>query len=171
MTEIRVHQGDICTLNVQAIVNAANSALLGGAGVDGAIHRAAGPELLSHCKTLGGCATGEAVITPGFRLPARHIIHTVGPVWQGGSNHEAELLRHCYQNAMRLAEENHLDSIAFPAISCGAHGFPLEEASRVAIHGVCDSLRHCASIETVLFCCVDDTTVMAYQTALACRTL
>ncbi|SDO74272.1 O-acetyl-ADP-ribose deacetylase [Pseudomonas jinjuensis] len=130
---IRVWQGDITCLEIDAIVNAANSSLLGGGGVDGAIHRAAGPELLEYCRQLGGCPTGEARITPGFRLPARHIIHTVGPVWRGGGHGEPDLLAACYRNSLRLAEENALAGIAFPAISCGIYGYPHEAAARIAI--------------------------------------
>lgn len=131
--EIEVWQGDITTLRVDAIVNAANSSLLGGGGVDGAIHRAAGPELVAHCRALGGCPTGEARITPGFRLPAAHVIHTVGPVWRGGEHAEAELLAACYRNSLQLAERHGLGSVAFPAISCGIYGYPHEAAARIAI--------------------------------------
>ena len=134
---IEVWQGDITTLDVDAIVNAANSSLLGGGGVDGAIPRAAGPELLAACRTLGACPTGEARITPGFRLPARYVIHTVGPVWHGGSQGEAQLLAACYRNSLALAEAHGLDSIAFPAISCGIYGYPLDAAARIAV----DELR------------------------------
>lgn len=131
--EIHVWQGDITTLRIDAIVNAANSSLLGGGGVDGAIHRAAGPELANHCRNLGGCRAGEAKITPGFRLPAAHVIHTVGPVWRGGGHGEPELLAACYRNSLALAEEHELEGIAFPAISCGIYGYPLEAAASIAV--------------------------------------
>ena len=131
--KVSVWQGDLTSLSVDAIVNAANSSLLGGGGVDGAIHEAAGPRLLAHCRQLGGCPTGEARITPGFSLPARHVIHTVGPVWQGGMHGEPELLRACYRNCLQLAEQSGLASIAFPAISCGVYGYPPEAAAAIAV--------------------------------------
>lgn len=131
--KIRTWQGDITTLAVDAIVNAANSSLLGGGGVDGAIHRAAGPDLRAYCAGLGGCPTGEARITPGFQLPARHVIHTVGPVWRGGQYGEAEALAACYRNSLHLAETHAVRTLALPAISCGAYGFPPLEAARIAV--------------------------------------
>lgn len=134
--KIIVQQGDITTLDVDAIVNAANESLLGGGGVDGAIHRAAGPELLNACKKLNGCNTGDARITPGFRLPASYIIHTVGPVWHGGTQGEDEKLRQCYISCMRIAHENHIDVVAFPAISCGVYGFPPERAADIAVNSL-----------------------------------
>ncbi|AJE20579.1 O-acetyl-ADP-ribose deacetylase [Azotobacter chroococcum] len=131
--KVELWEGDLTCLAVDALVNAANSSLLGGGGVDGAIHRAAGPELLAACRQLGGCPTGEARLTPGFRLPARYVIHTVGPVWQGGGRGEAELLAACYRNSLALAERHGLETIAFPAISCGIYGYPPEQAAAIAL--------------------------------------
>ncbi len=146
---LEVVEGDITLLDVDAIVNAANSSLLGGGGVDGAIHRAAGPELLAECRTLCGARTGEAKMTRGYRLKARHVIHCVGPVWYGGSRGEAEGLASCYRNALRLAEERGLGSIAFPAISTGAYGYPIEEATEIAIR----ECRAHADRLRIVFCC------------------
>ena len=144
-TTIKLFQGDITTLKVDAIVNAANSSLMGGGGVDGAIHRAAGKELLEECKTLNGCKTGEAKITKGYTLPAKYIIHTVGPVWKGGNNNEDNLLANCYKNSLQLAVENGIKTIAFPAISTGIYNFPLERAIKIAILQVTKFLKEYTS--------------------------
>jgi O-acetyl-ADP-ribose deacetylase (regulator of RNase III) len=159
--------GDITRLEVDAIVNAANSSLLGGAGVDGAIHRAAGPELLAECRAIGGCPTGEARITKGYRLPARHVIHTVGPVWQGGGADEERLLANCYRNSLALAAMHELRSIAFPAISTGVYGFPRPRACVIAVAEVRQALASAPTIERVRFVCFDAETLALYQDALA----
>ncbi len=163
---LKVFQGDITLLAVDAIVNAANSTLLGGGGVDGAIHDAAGPELLDECRSLGGCATGEAKITRGYRLSARHIIHTVGPIYRGGNHGEAELLASCYRSSLALAAEHGLKTIAFPAISCGAFGYPLKEGVKIAVKEVARFLKTPSSIEEVTFVCFDVVTAKAYRRAL-----
>lgn len=149
----RIVQGDITRLRVDAIVNAANSTLLGGGGVDGAIHRAAGPELLDACKVIGGCSTGQACITPGFLLPARFVIHAVGPVYQNGVASEPEQLASCYRKSLTLARENDCRSIAFPAISCGVYGYPLEAACAIAVETVRTFSTSCGLPEEVIFCC------------------
>ncbi len=150
LDRIDVRQGDITKLEVDAIVNAANTRLLGGGGVDGAIHRAAGPELLAECKSLGGCPTGEARMTRGYRLPARYVIHTVGPVYRG-SPRDAALLSRCYANSLKLAHEKGLASIAFPAISCGAYGYPIHKACKIAVDTTCECLKKYAGIQQVVF--------------------
>jgi O-acetyl-ADP-ribose deacetylase (regulator of RNase III) len=160
---IEIHKGDITKLKVDAIVNAANTSLLGGGGVDGAIHRAAGPELLDFNKKLGGCPTGDAKISPGFKLPAKFIIHTVGPVWNGGKNNEDKQLANCYKNSLSLAVESKAKTIAFPAISTGVYRFPLERASKIAITEVEKFLEKNESIEKVIFVCFDEETYQVYK--------
>ncbi|GAA4451555.1 O-acetyl-ADP-ribose deacetylase [Nibrella saemangeumensis] len=167
MFTLQVIQGDITKLAVDAIVNAANSSLLGGGGVDGAIHRAAGPELLAECQTLGGCATGDAKITKGYRLPAHYVIHTVGPVWQGGAANEPELLASCYQRSLELANDYMLNSVAFPNISTGVYGYPKDQACEIAVQGVINFLAIHNPPASVLFVCFDLENLSLYRNRLA----
>ena len=160
---LHVVQADITTLKVDAIVNAANSSLLGGGGVDGAIHRAAGPELLHECRLLDGCKVGEAKLTKGYRLPAKFVIHTVGPVWRGGTHGEPELLASCYRNSLQLAADNGVRSIAFPSISTGVYGYPMELAARIAVASVSSVLQELDSIREVIFCCFSAHDFAVYQ--------
>ncbi|MGR9046984.1 MAG: O-acetyl-ADP-ribose deacetylase [Gammaproteobacteria bacterium] len=161
--EIKIVQEDITRMAVDAIVNAANSSLLGGGGVDGAIHRAAGPELLEECKKLGGCATGQAKLTGAYRLPARYVIHTVGPVWSGGGHDEARLLASCYRECLAIARDQNLSSIAFPAISCGVYGFPAEQAARIAITTILESSINCPALNTIYLVCFGDEIFKIYN--------
>jgi O-acetyl-ADP-ribose deacetylase (regulator of RNase III) len=167
MSRIEVVEADITTLAVDAIVNAANTSLLGGGGVDGAIHRAAGPELLAECRTLGGCETGRAKITSGYRLPARWVIHAVGPVWQGGSRGEPELLASAYRESLRLATLHCVRTIAFPAISCGVYGYPVGEAASIAVSEVRSFLQTDSVVERVTLTCFGQTVLDAYRRAIA----
>lgn len=163
---IEIIKGDITKLKMDAIVNAANSSLLGGGGVDGAIHRAAGPKLLGECRGLGGCNTGEAKITKGYNLPAKYVIHTVGPVWRGGNNNEDELLRNAYQNSLKVAKENNLKTIAFPGISTGVYSFPIERAADIAIDTVKDFLEKDDTVEKVIFVQFSDKAYDLYEEKL-----
>jgi O-acetyl-ADP-ribose deacetylase (regulator of RNase III) len=164
--KIEAQQGDITRLQVDAIVNAANTSLLGGGGVDGAIHRAAGPQLLEECRGLGGCPTGEARITRGYRLAARHVIHTVGPVYRG-SPRDAELLAGCYRNSLSLAVQHRLATVAFPAISCGVYGYPIEAACRVAVDTTCEFLERHPSLQKVIFVLFSAQDLKVYQDYIA----
>ena len=165
--KITITESDLTRLQADAIVNAANKTLLGGGGVDGAIHRAAGPGLLVECKTLGGCETGQSKITEGYDLPAKHVIHTVGPVWGGGHKGEPELLASCYQTSLNLAREHTLRSLAFPAISCGAYRFPFEQACRIALRETIAFLEtHSDDLDEVIFCCFNDSAARQYHEAL-----
>jgi O-acetyl-ADP-ribose deacetylase (regulator of RNase III) len=167
--KIEVLKTDITALAVDSIVNAANETLLGGGGVDGAIHRAAGPELLAECRTLGGCPTGQAKITKGYRLPAKHVIHTVGPVWAGGGRGEPELLAGCYRSCFALAREHDLRMLAFPAISCGIYGYPIEEAVEIAVRETRAELARSLDVQKVIFACFGEEVYEAYERKVSLR--
>ena len=166
MTQIEIIKGDITKLKVDAIVNAANTSLLGGGGVDGAIHRAAGKELLEECRTLNGCRTGQSKITKGYNLPVKYVIHTVGPAWHGGKSNERELLKSCYETVLNLAKENNIKTIAFPAISCGVYHFPLEEACEIAIETVKEFMCKNDCFEKVIFIDINDAIIEIYKRIL-----
>lgn len=166
MAEIEIIKGDITKLKVDAIVNAANKSLLGGGGVDGAIHRAAGKDLVAECRTLNGCETGQSKITKGYNLPAKYVIHTVGPVWYGGDRNEPELLRSCYISALSLAKENNIKTIAFPAISCGVYRFPIEEACKIAFDSVNEFISKSDCFEKIIFIDINENIIKIYERLL-----
>jgi O-acetyl-ADP-ribose deacetylase (regulator of RNase III) len=165
-SKIEIRRGDITKLDADAIVNAANTSLLGGGGVDGAIHRAAGPELLAECRALGGCEPGEAKITCGYRLPARFVIHTVGPIWRGGKRGEPETLANCHRNSLRLATENRIDTVGFPAISCGAYGYPIDQAALIAVETTREFFANEENIDKVIFVLWDKDIYEAFASTL-----